>query len=108
MVGRFVIGSRALAAGVGARAGARPLSVGSLPIGGSHGEFPDVLVRMEHDDVHFGYVEADEGHRSAETDRQTHGRNLNLRGIVKLLSHFGVIEICWKFKITSFVLAVPK
>lgn len=66
----------ATSAGTGARA--RALPVRSLPVGGSHSQFAHVFVRMEHDDVHFGKVEAHERHRSAQAHRQAHGRDLNL------------------------------
>ncbi len=64
---------------VGSRGGGRALSDGRFPVGGSHGEFADVLVRMENDDVHFGHVQAHQRHRGAEADRQTHRRYLNLK-----------------------------
>ena len=64
---------------VGGRSVGRSLSDGRFPIGGSHGQFADVLVRMENDDVHFGHVETHQRHGSAETDRQTHCRDLNLK-----------------------------
>lgn len=47
-------------------AGARlPCRIRPFPIGGSHCQFPDVLVRMKYDNVHFGDVETDQGDRGA-------------------------------------------
>ena len=88
MIGRLIalLSGTTTTTGIGpayAPGGALSSWTGAFPVGGSHGEFPDVFVRMENDDVHFGHVEADEGHRGAQAHRQTHGRNLNLQNKIK-------------------------
>lgn len=38
----------------------------------------DVLLRLEHDDVHFRSEHASQHHKSTQTDRYAHGRGLDL------------------------------
>jgi len=66
--------------GIGSSLGARLTGrARPLPVGGSHRQFPHVLVRMENDYVHFGHVETHQSDRGAQTDCQAHGRYLNLK-----------------------------
>lgn len=45
-----------------------------------HGELPNVLVGVEHNDVDLGGVETEQGHRGRQRDRHTQGRYLDLGG----------------------------
>ena len=46
---------------------------------GVHGELPDILLRVEDDDVELGAVQAEQGHVGAQADRHTQCRHLNLK-----------------------------
>ena len=43
-----------------------------------HGELPDILLRMKHDDVELGAVEADQGHVGAQADGDAQRGHLDL------------------------------
>ena len=43
-----------------------------------HGELPDILLRMEHDDVELGAVETDQGHVGAQADGDAQRGHLDL------------------------------
>ena len=62
----------------GGPGGGTGCSVGRLTIGGVHCQLANVFVRVEHDDVDLGQVEAYKGHGSAQANCQAHGGDLNL------------------------------
>ena len=43
-----------------------------------HCELPDIFLRMKHDDVEFGAVEAHQGHIGAQADGHTQRGHLDL------------------------------
>ena len=44
-----------------------------------HGQLPNILLRVEEDDVELGAVQAEQRHVGAQADRDAEGRQLDLR-----------------------------
>ena len=47
-------------------------------LGGVHGQLPNILLRVEQDDVELGAVQAEQRHVGAQADRDAEGRQLDL------------------------------
>ena len=47
-------------------------------LGDVHGQLPNILLRVEQDDVELGAVQAEQRHVGAQADRDAEGRQLDL------------------------------